>query len=82
MMRSKDKQLYIELAYSAINIFTYDGKINEAAFEKWLSLALKEQETDENEKRVLVNLLNRIKENELSADLQQKMQEVKEKYTL
>lgn len=81
-MRSKEKRLYIELAYSAINLFLNDGKVDETAFDKWLSLALKEHETDENEKRVLVNLLNRIKANELSAPLRQKMQEVKEKYTL
>ncbi|VUD69362.1 hypothetical protein TDB9533_04729 [Thalassocella blandensis] len=72
-MESRD---YLEISFRSINCFADDGKLDAKELDSLLSIALRDGEIDENEKRVLGNILERIKEEEIDFSMKKKIQEV------
>jgi LDH2 family malate/lactate/ureidoglycolate dehydrogenase len=48
-----------EIAIASIHVFSDDGRLDLAELEKLLALALRDGAVDEDEKRVLANILTR-----------------------
>ncbi|MBU2710559.1 hypothetical protein [Zooshikella harenae] len=71
---------YIKLATYAVNIFASDGKLNAHEFDQLMTIALRDGVVDDDEKRVLTNILNKVRAEEMTDDLQAKITQVREKY--
>ena len=76
MIENKD---YLEIAFRSITCFSGDGKLDANELDKLLSIAEKDNHIDDNEKRVLNNILTRIAPSDIDDALYKKMQEVKRK---
>jgi hypothetical protein len=73
---------YIELAYSSIRVFADDGTLDMGELNFLLGIALKDGQIDEDEKRVLRNIFDQVSEDEVSARVWARMEEIKKKYDL
>ncbi len=71
---------HLEIAVISINVFSDDGKLDLAELEKLLALALRDDVVDEDEKRVLGNILTRAERDGVAADVQTRIDEVRAKY--
>jgi len=77
MSENKD---YLEMTFHSINCFADDGKLDVYELNQILAIALKDGVVDENEKRVLSNIIGRLKESELGGELLSKVEEIKAEY--
>ena len=77
MTESRD---YLELTFKSINCFADDGKLDEQELESLLDIALRDGVVDDNEKRVLRNIFDRLNSAELASALGEKVEEIKIKY--
>lgn len=77
MSESRD---YLEMTFQSINCFANDGKLDATEFGKIVGIALKDGVVDENEKRVLANIIDRLSEDELQGELGVKVGQIKDKY--
>ncbi len=73
---------YIELAYSSIRVFADDGTLDMGELNFLLGIALKDGQIDADEKRVLRNIFGQVSEDEVSARVWTRMQEIRKKYDL
>lgn len=71
---------HLEIAYTSMALFQNDGTLNEEEFNHLLDIALRDGEVNDDEKRVLSNILERIKGDEKALSFDQRIIEVKEKY--
>ena len=74
-----------EIAITSIHVFTDDGRLDLAELEKLLALALRDEVVDEDEKRVLANILTRAERDErdgVAADVQTRIDQVRQQYGL
>ena len=74
-----------EIAITSIHVFTDDGRLDLAELEKLLALALRDEVVDEDEKRVLANILTRAERAErdgVAADVQTRIDQVRQQYGL
>jgi hypothetical protein len=69
-----------EIAISSIHVFSDDGRLDLAELEKLLALALRDEVVDEDEKRVLGNILTRAERDGVAADVQSRIDELRTKY--
>lgn len=76
MAESKD---YLEMAFRSIECFSNDGKLDAYELGKILDIAEKDGEIDENEIRVLKNIISRVNPDEIDSEMQIKLDEIKEK---
>lgn len=72
---------YIKLATYAVNIFASDGKLNANEFDQLMTIALRDGVVDDDEKRVLTNILDKVRIEEISDELQAKIAQVRDKYS-
>ncbi len=77
MSENKD---YLEMTFHSINCFADDGKLDVYELNQILAIALKDGVVDENEKRVLSNIIGRLNESELGGELLSKVEEIKAEY--
>lgn len=70
---------YLELSFRSIQCFTNDGKLDANELGKLIELAERDGVIDQNEIRVLTNIVARIKPYEIDAAMKQKLQELSEK---
>lgn len=68
---------YLELTYKSINCFANDGKLDLAELQKLVDIALRDGVVDEDEKRVLNNIISRINTSELQGELLDKVNGLK-----
>jgi len=73
---------HLEIAYKSIELFANDGTLNEAEFNQLLDIALRDGEVNDEEKRVLSNILNRLKGYEIDESFAKRIAEAKAKYGL
>jgi hypothetical protein len=73
---------HLEIAIASISAFSEDGKLDLAELETLLALALRDEIVDEDEKRVLVNVLTRAERDGVAADVQARIAEVRAKYPI
>lgn len=76
MTESRD---YLELTFRSIECFTNDGKLDAAELAKLLTIAERDGEIDQNEMRVLRNIISKIKPEEVDSAMQQQLQVVSDK---
>jgi hypothetical protein len=76
MTESRD---YLELSFRSIQCFTNDGKLDANELGKLIELAERDGVIDQNEIRVLQNIVARIKPHEVDAAMKQKLQELNDK---
>ena len=70
------------MAYSSIRVFADDGTLDMGELNFLLGIALKDGQIDADEKRVLRNIFAQVNENDVSARVWARMQEIKKKYDL
>ena len=70
---------YLEMSFHSIQCFSDDGKLDASELGKILAIAERDGVIDQNEMRVLRNIINRVKPHELDEAMRKKMMEISEK---
>lgn len=70
---------YLEMSFQSIQCFSNDGKLDAQELGKILAIAEKDGVIDQNEMRVLRNIISRVKPHELDQAMRKKMMEISEK---
>ncbi len=79
MSESRD---YLELTFKSINCFADDGKLDVDELNGLVDVALRDGVVDENEKRVLSNIISRLNDKDLDQTMIQRVSEIKSKFGL
>ncbi len=74
MRESKD---YLEMTFRSINCFADDGTLEAGELAKLFDIAKRDGVVDDNEKRVLINIIKKIKPSELDDAMLQQLEEIK-----
>lgn len=75
----KEARDYLEMSFRSIQCFSNDGKLDAHELGKILEIAEKDGKIDNNEMRVLQNIIARIKPQEVDEAMRKKMMEISEK---
>ena len=70
---------YLEMSFQSIQCFSNDGKLDAYELGKILAIAEKDGVIDQNEIRVLRNIISRIKPHEVDDAMRKKLMEVSDK---
>jgi hypothetical protein len=70
---------YLEMSFQSIQCFSNDGKLDAHELGKILAIAEKDGVIDQNEIRVLRNIISRIKPHEVDEAMRQKLTEISAK---
>jgi len=70
---------YLEMSFRSIQCFSNDGKLDAHELGKILEIAEKDGKIDNNEMRVLQNIIARIKPHEVDEAMREKMMEISKK---
>ena len=70
---------YLEMSFQSIQCFSNDGKLDAHELGKILAIAEKDGVIDQNEIRVLRNIISRIKQHEVDEAMRQKLAEISAK---
>lgn len=73
---------HLKLALASIVVFTDDGRMDLAELERLLTVAQEDGDVDDEEKRVLANILARAEKDGVSADVQARIAEVRLQHRL
>ncbi|KGD66388.1 hypothetical protein Y5S_00055 [Alcanivorax nanhaiticus] len=76
-MESRD---YLEMTFRSINCFSDDGKLDVNELDSLVEIAMRDGEIDDNEKRVLRNIIDRLTDAELTDDMQVRVQSLQEQH--
>jgi hypothetical protein len=76
MSESRD---YLEMSFKSIQCFSNDGKLDAHELGKILAIAEKDGVIDQNEIRVLRNIITRVKPYEVDNAMREKMLEISKK---
>ena len=68
---------YLEMTFHSINCFSDDGKLDVNELNSIVDIALKDGVADDNEKRVLVNIIARLSVDELQGSLKARVNQLK-----
>lgn len=71
MAESRD---YLEMSFRSIECFANDGTLDADELMKIVNIALKDGVVDDNEKRVLHNIIDRLNSQELDGELAEKIE--------
>lgn len=71
-----------EIAVASIHVFSDDGRLDLAELEKLLALALRDAIVDEDEKRVLGNILTRAERDGVDPEVQTRIDQVRRQHGL
>ncbi|WP_062062435.1 hypothetical protein [Cellvibrio sp. OA-2007] len=70
---------YLEMSFQSIQCFSSDGKLDAYELGKILAIAEKDGVIDQNEIRVLRNIISRIKPHEVDDAMRKKLIEISDK---
>ena len=70
---------YLEMSFRSIECFADDGKIDAGELGKILEIAERDGEIDQNEIRVLRNIISRIRPHEVDDAMKAKLAEISKK---
>lgn len=70
---------YLEMSFQSIQCFSNDGKLDAHELGKILAIAEKDGVIDQNEIRVLRNIISRVKPYEVDDAMRKKMMEISDK---
>jgi|GEM_PF-252605 len=62
---SKENRDFLEMAFQSIQCFSNDGRLDAAELGRILAIAQRDGVTDDNERRVLGNIIARIRPDEI-----------------
>jgi hypothetical protein len=72
----KDSRDYLEMTFRSIECFSNDGKLDAQELGSILKIAERDGHIDENEIRVLKNIISKIKPEEIDEAMQKKLDEI------
>jgi DnaJ-domain-containing protein 1 len=73
-MESRD---YLEMSFQSINCFSDDGKLDAVELRKIFNIALRDGVVDQNELRVLRQIIAKLKPEELNAEMLEMIESIK-----
>lgn len=73
-MESRD---YLEMSFQSINCFSDDGKLDAVELRKIFNIALRDGVVDQNEMRVLRQIIAKLKPEELNAEMLEMIESIK-----
>ena len=73
---------YLEITFRSINCFANDGKLDVNELNSLVEIALKDSVIDDNEKRVLRNIIDRLTDAELTEEMHQKISDLRNHYDI
>lgn len=77
MSESRD---YLEMSFHSIECFSNDGKLDADELGKIIAIAERDGVVDQNEIRVLRNIISRIKPEEVDAAMQARLTELADRH--
>jgi hypothetical protein len=77
---NKENRDYLEITYHSINCFADDGKLDVSELNELVSIALRDGVVDDNEKRVLNNIIKRLNAAELTPEMMARIGDLRKKY--
>lgn len=77
MSNQKESRDYLEMTFKSINCFADDGKMDAVELGKIFDIARRDGVVDDNEKRVLRQIISRLNTAELDSDMLSKLEEIK-----
>jgi hypothetical protein len=75
----KESRDYLEMSFRSIECFSNDGKLDAKELGELLMIAERDGEIDQNEVRVLRNIISKVKPEEVDEAMRKKLREVSEK---
>lgn len=78
---AKDSR-YIQIAFSIQNMLESDGKLDETELDQLLTMALKDHEIDDDERRILRLVFRQLAEKDVTPAAWVKLQDVRKKFAL
>lgn len=76
MAEAKD---YLEMSFRSIECFSNDGKLDAVELGSILNIAEKDGVIDQNEIRVLRNIISKVKPEEVDSEMKAKLEEIRVK---
>lgn len=73
---------YLEITFRSINCFADDGKLDVNELNQLVDIALRDGAIDDDEKRVLGNIIARLNEDELTAGMLARIHELRQQHDL
>lgn len=71
---------HLDIAIESISCFSNDGTLDAGEVRRLVGLALRDEVVDDEEKRVLRNIFNKVTQGEVSADTWAAMEDARRKY--
>lgn len=71
---------HLEIAAASVRVFANDGTLDMRELDHLLSVALRDGSVNEDERRVLGNVLGRLNEHEVTPAVWKRIREVREQY--
>lgn len=71
---------HLQLALASVPVFTDDGRLDLAELESLLALALADHRLDDDEKRVLANVLDRAEADGVDAGVQARIARIRSEH--
>ncbi len=68
---------YLEMTFQSINCFADDGKLDAAELQKIFEIAKRDGVVDDNEKRVLRNIISKVKPEELDQAMVETLESIR-----
>ena len=78
MSKNRD---YLEMTFQSINCFADDGQLDAAELRKIFDIAKRDGVVDDNEKRVLRNIISKVKPEELDQAMLEIMETIRGEVT-
>ncbi|MCJ8313217.1 MAG: hypothetical protein HRU38_24790 [Saccharospirillaceae bacterium] len=75
----KESRDYLEMTFRSIECFSNDGKLDAKELGEILAIAEKDGKIDNNEIRVLRNIISKIKPSEIDSDMKDMLKKVSDK---
>ncbi len=73
---------YLEMTFRSIDCFANDGRLDVDELNQILDIALRDGTVDENEKRVLRNIISRLATKDLTASMKVRVGEISQQLDL
>jgi DnaJ-domain-containing protein 1 len=77
-----EKRDYLEITFRSINCFADDGKLDINELNSLVDIALKNGVVDDNERRVLRNIIARLDNIDLTSEMRLRIQDLREFYNI
>lgn len=79
-MRHREPRDYLDMSTHSIMAFANDGRLDHVEFDQIMAIALRDNVVDDNEKRVLGNIISRLTPAEMTPEMQLRVGNVRAAY--